>query len=91
MICTSKIHRKTPKVTPEAIQILQHVARRVQSRASVAAEPLKSQKHISGTSKGVPKGVQKRTQNGPWAQKWNSKKTKSEIVLRLQRERNLEC
>jgi hypothetical protein len=42
---------------------------------------------VAGSSKGVPKGVQKRAKNGPWAQTRNSKKTKSEIVLRLERER----
>ena len=38
-------------------------------------------------SKRVPKEVPKWVKNGPRAQIWDSKKTKSEIVLRLERER----
>ena len=41
-------------------------------------------------SKRVPKEVPKRVKNGPRPQIWDSKKTKSEIVLRLERERLLE-
>jgi hypothetical protein len=86
---------KFHQMTPKSLRELSRFSKMYLEATNVAqVEPRrrpKSQKGVAGRSKGVPKGVQKRLKNGPWAQTWDSEKTKSEIVLRLERERHLGC
>ena len=70
-------HLRCPERWPKGSQVTQEELPRQPTRRKAASE----------RSKGLPKEVQKWVTNGLWAQTLDPKKTKSEIVLRLQRER----